>query len=301
MKKVTIGNNEAGQRLDRFLLKYLNNSSRTNIYKLIRKKVFKVNGVRVKEDYFFELGDELEIYLSDESFDKLVKPVEEVEASAVGLKIVYEDDDILIVDKPKGMLTHPDKTEFKNTLSSKVQVYLKHLSTRTFKPASIQRLDKNTSGLVIFGKNYQSLKAYNEKMRKREIKKFYQCVVEGAVREPGTVKGWLVKDEVKNKVRLSSKEQGGASKFCHTDYRPLEIKGAYTLLEVELHTGRSHQIRESMRFIGHPIVGDKKYGASKEKNVNSQLLHGYKLIIEGNAFISESEEIKQFMDSIKKQ
>lgn len=298
MKTVIIGKNEAGQRLDRFLLKYLNNSSRTNVYKLIRKKVFKVNGVRVKEDYFFELGDKLEIYLSDDSYEKLVKPEEQVEASAVGLNIVFEDDDILIVDKPKGMLTHPDQNEFKNTLSSKVQVYLKHMSSRTFKPASIQRLDKNTSGLVIFGKNYQSLKAYNEMMRNREIKKYYQCVVEGVVKEPGTVKGWLIKDENKNKVRLSNNQQNDQAKFCHTDYKPLRVIGNYTLLEVELHTGRSHQIRESMRYIGHPIVGDKKYGASKEKNVNSQLLHGYKLVINGREYTSESEDIKNFIDSI---
>lgn len=299
MKTVIIGKNEAGQRLDRFLMKYLNNSSRANVYKLIRKKVFKVNGVRVKEDYFFELDDKLEIFLSDESFDKLVKPVAQVEATDVGLNIVFEDDDILIVDKPKGMLTHPDKNEFKNTLSSKVQVYLKHMASRTFKPASIQRLDKNTSGLVIFGKNYQSLKQYNEMMRNREIKKFYQCVVEGVVSESGTVKGWLVKDEAKNKVRLSPKQQDDKAKYCHTDYRPLKVIGKYTLLEVELHTGRSHQIRESMRFIGHPIVGDKKYGASKDKNVNSQLLHGYKLIINGKEYISESEDIRTFIDSVK--
>lgn len=297
MKTVVIGQNEAGQRLDRFLMKYLNNSSRANIYKLIRKKVFKVNGVRVKEDYFFELGDTLEIYLSDESFDKLVKEEDAVEATDIGLKIVYEDDDILIVDKPKGMLTHPDKTEFKNTLSSKVQVYLKHLATRTFKPASIQRLDKNTSGLVIFGKNYQSLKAFNEMMRNREIKKYYQCVVEGAVKAPGEVKGWLTKDEERNKVRLSEEKTQESAKFCHTTYRPLKTTSSWTLLEVELHTGRSHQIRESMRYIGHPIVGDKKYGASKDKNVNSQLLHGYKLIINGKEYISESEEIRDFVSA----
>ncbi len=298
MKKVIIGKNEAGQRLDRFLLKYLNNSSRANVYKLIRKKVFKVNGVRAKEEYFFELGDELEIFLSDESYDKLVKEEVQIDASDVGLKIAYEDDDILIIDKPKGMLTHPDQNEFKNTLSSKVQVYLKHLTTRTFKPASIQRLDKNTSGLVVFGKNYQSLKALNEMMRNREIKKFYQCVVEGNISGPGQVKGWLVKDEHKNKVRLSEHQQNDKAKYCHTDYKPIKKFGKYTLLEVELHTGRSHQIRESMRFIGHPIVGDKKYGASKEKNVNSQLLHGYKLIINGNEYISESEDINRFINSI---
>jgi len=298
MKTVIIGKNEAGQRLDRFLLKYLNNSSRANVYKLIRKKVFKVNGVRAKEEYFFELGDKLEIFLSDESYEKLVKIEVQVEATDVGLEIVYEDDDMLIVDKPKGMLTHPDQNEFKNTLSSKVQVYLKHLATRTFKPASIQRLDKNTSGLVIFGKNYQSLKALNEMMRNREIKKYYQCVVEGVVSKPGEVKGWLVKDEQRNKVRLSAKQQDDKAKYCDTAYKPIKRLGKYTLLEVELHTGRSHQIRESMRFIGHPIVGDKKYGASKEKNVNSQLLHGYKLIINGSEYVSESEDIKNFINSI---
>ncbi len=108
-----------------------------------------------------------------------------------------------------------------------------------------------------------------------------------------------MKDESRNKVRLSNKQQNDKAKFCHTDYKPLKTIGNYTLLEVELHTGRSHQIRESMRYIGHPIVGDKKYGASKEKNVNSQLLHGYKLVINDREYTSESEDIKNFIDSIK--
>ncbi|GKT31993.1 RluA family pseudouridine synthase, partial [Aduncisulcus paluster] len=141
---------------------------------------------------------------------------------------------------------------------------------------------------------------YNEMMRNREIKKYYQCVVEGVVKEPGTVKGWLIKDEEKNKVRLSNDQKNDKAKYCHTDYKPLKTTGKYTLLEVELHTGRSHQIRESMRYIGHPIVGDKKYGGSKEKNVNSQLLHGYKLIINGREFVSESQEIREFVNSINK-
>jgi len=307
MKKIIITENEDGQRLDRFLLKFLNNSSRSNIYKLIRKKVFKVNGKRIKEEYFLKKDDILEIFLSDESFEKLIKEEKKITASDVNLDIVYEDDDILIVNKPKGLLTHPDKSEYKNTLSTKVNIYLKHLSSRTFKPASIQRLDKNTSGLVIFCKTYSSLKKFNEYMRDRKIKKFYLTVVEGLVKKDGEVKGYLKKDEQKNKVFLS-KTGTKNDKFCHTRYKVLKnINNKYTLLEIELLTGRTHQIRVSMDYIGHSIVGDIKYNGKKIKNVNSQLLHGYKLIIDDdefkknhkkNEFISNSKEIDAFINAL---
>ncbi|BEP28071.1 RluA family pseudouridine synthase [Helicovermis profundi] len=287
MREIIIGTNENGQRLDRFLTKYLNNSSRSNIYKLIRKKVFKVNGKRIKEEYFLKEGDVLEIFLAEESLEKLIKEEEFISASTLDLDIVFEDEDILIVNKPKGLLTHPDKSEYKNTLSTKVNTYLKHLCTRTFKPASIQRLDKNTSGLIIFCKNYESLKNFNEIMRERKIKKFYLAVVEGIIKESGEVKGYIEKDSDKNKVYMSKNKRSEEAKLCHTKYKPLKIiNNNYTLLEVELLTGRTHQIRVSMSYIKHPIVGDKKYTGKKLKNVNSQLLHGYKVIIDDEIFIN---------------
>lgn len=294
MKQMTIGPNEEGQRLDRFLLKYFNNSTRTNIFKLIRKKVFKVNGVKIKEDYFLQLGDVLEIYLSDETFETLIKEVKLVPAEEVNLDIIFENDELLVVHKPKGLLTHPDQNEFKNTLSSKVQIYLKHLATRTFKPAPIHRLDKNTSGVVVFAKTYEALKKYNALMRERQIKKYYLCVVEGILKEAGEVEGYLTKDELKNKVVLTAQDRDD-SKFCHTLYKPLKSFKGFTLVEVELLTGRSHQIRASMAYMDHPIVGDIKYGARKMKNVENQLLHGYKVCIGEHTFTCESLEIEDFV------
>lgn len=298
MKSITITKNEADQRLDRFLLKYLNNTTRTNVYKLIRKKVFKVNGVRVKEDYFLRESDELCIYLHDDTLNSLMKEIETIKPDESGLDIVYEDSDILIVNKPKGMLTHPDKDEYKNTLATIVQYYLADYCTRTFRPAPVHRLDKNTSGLVIFAKNYESLKRFNAYMRERQIQKYYLTVVEGHLTGYGEVKGHLVKDEVKNKVQILEGSQDD-SKFCHTKYRSLKQFKGYTLVEVELLTGRSHQIRASMAYLGHPIVGDLKYGGKRAADFNSQLLHAYKLVLEGTVYTSESEEIETFIRNLK--
>ncbi len=295
MKSIVIGKNEDGQRLDRFLLKYLNNSSRSNIFKLIRKKVFKVNGVKVKEEYFLKDGDVLEMYLSDETLASLMTEEEPITAEEADLDIIFEDDEILVVNKPKGLLTHPDQSEYKKTLASFVQIYLKHLATRTFKPAPIHRLDKNTSGIVVFAKTYDALKRYNELMRARKIQKFYQCVVHGKVSEAGEVIGYLTKDEASNKVSLSEMSDD-AAKYCHTKYRPIQNLGKYTLLEVELLTGRSHQIRASMSYIDHPIVGDFKYGGRRIKSVDSQLLHGYKVVIEDRTFTCDSGEIQAFIN-----
>ncbi|MGB3366397.1 MAG: RluA family pseudouridine synthase [Acidaminobacteraceae bacterium] len=309
MREIIIGKNEAGQRLDRYLGKYLNNSNRNNIYKLIRKKVFKINDVRMKsEEYFLVEGDILKIFLSEETLETLIKEEKVYDADYVGLEIVFEDDEILVVNKPKGLLTHPDKNEYKDTLSSKVQMYLRHLSTRTFKPASIQRLDKNTSGIVMFCKTYDSLKNFNEMMRNRELDKYYIAVVEGIITESGQITGFLEKDEAKNKVVLRHSQKKDSDKYCDTKYRPIRtVGGKYTLMEVQLLTGRAHQIRVSMSYIGHPIVGDSKYGAKSTKKVNNQLLHGYKLIINNKSYIesgkqnefqSDSREIEAFLKSL---
>ena len=297
MKKIDITKNESEQRLDRFLLKYFNNTNRNNIYKLIRKKVFKVNGKRItSEEYFLQENDVLEIFLSDESIDAMIKPFIPVKPEKIGLDIVYEDEEILVLNKPKGVLTHPDKTEYKNTLATMVHFYLRDLCTNTFRPAPVHRLDKNTSGVVIFAKTYESLKKYNALMRDREVEKFYICVVHGHLRKAGEVKGYLIKDEVQNKVRIVSRDSDEA-KFCHSKYKPLKQFGDFTLVEVELLTGRSHQIRASMQLIGHPIVGDLKYGGQRVDGLNNQLLHSNKIVIQSRTFEAESMEINEFIKS----
>lgn len=298
MRTLIIGEDAAEQRLDRYLSKYLNNTTRSNIYKLIRKKVFKVNGARIKdEDYFLKLGDVLDVYLSEETLETLIKPIEIVKPENSGLEIVYEDENLLVVNKPKGLLTHPDQDEYKNTLATKVQYYLRHLCTSTFRPAPVHRLDKNTSGLVIFAKTYTALKELNEKMRDRKIDKFYICVVEGQLEKEGALQGYLIKDEMKNQVRLVKKDSDEA-KYCHTKYRPIKVFKAYTLVEVELLTGRSHQIRATMQAIGHPIVGDTKYGARRVAGIPNQLLHSHKLILDDKVFEAKSNEIEQFLSKL---
>lgn len=297
MKQMTIGPNEEGQRLDRYLLKLLGRGNRATLYKLMRKNTFKVNGKKVAPDYFLQPGDEVSIYLSDETFQQLATQSQPVLPEKVSLEIVYEDEEILIVDKPKGMLTHPDQTEYKRTLASKVQIYLAHLATRTFKPAPVHRLDKNTSGLVLFAKTYEALKRCNALMRDRKIDKFYLCVVEGILDQSGEIEGFLVKDEIKNKVSIVKKDSD-ASKYFHTRYKPVEVRGRHTVLEVELLTGRSHQIRASLASIGHPIVGDLKYGARRQPGVEGQLLHAYKLVMEGRIFEHRSEELDAFVRTL---
>lgn len=298
MREIIIEENEAEQRLDRFLLKYLNNSTRTNVYKILRKKLIKVNGKREKENYFLKLNDRVQIFLSNEAVDKLIKREDKPTITQVNLDIVYEDDEILVVNKPKGLLTHPDKKEYTKTLSTKVLVYLKDLTSRTFKPASVNRLDHNTSGLVLFCKTYEALKKYNRLMRRREIKKYYLCIVEGLVKNEGEIKGYLIKDSKKNTVNILRENKGDRGKFVHTKYKPIKHVGNYTLLEVEILTGRTHQIRASLSEINHPIVGDAKYGGKKIGDITTQVLHAYKMVIEDKVFIKESEEINKILDMI---
>lgn len=295
MIEIIIGSNEKEQRIDRFLLKLMKNDSRTNIYKYIRKKIVTVNGKKVKENYFLSENDSLKIYLPEAVYLKMTEVKKDAIISKYSLDIVYEDLNLLIVNKPVGLLTHPDHIEYKKTLSSYVNMYLRDFVSRTFKPASIQRLDKNTSGLVIFAKDYDTLKKMNALMRERKIKKYYQTIVHGKLKDDGEIKGFIVKDEKSNKSVIHKRNVEG-SKSVHTKYRVLKTSDKYSVLEIELMTGRSHQIRASLGAIGFPIVGDVKYGGKNVKGIERYLLHAYKVEFEGKEFMKESEEINTFID-----
>jgi 23S rRNA pseudouridine955/2504/2580 synthase len=272
-------------------------ASKGAIQKWIRTKKIKIDRARCEPNSRIETGQVVQIFLPDDVILSYQFNEPEVEPESLGVDIVYEDDDILIANKPWGMLTHPDRTEFKRTLTTKVQYYLRHLWTPTFKPSCVNRLDKNTSGLVLFCKTYQALKHYNELMRNREIKKHYVSIVEGRLTGEKTIKGYLVKDEKSNTVKILTHETHD-SKRVETVVRPLQHKGNYTLVEVDLLTGRSHQIRASLAAIGHPIIGDSKYGGKKLEGVTTQLLHAQIIAFENRTFEKSSQYLDEFWASI---
>jgi len=304
MQKIEITANEAPQRIDRFLDKYLNAAGKSVIYRLLRKNIVRINGKRIKENEILQVGDLVSISLSETQISELQKEAPKFSAEKLNLEIVFEDDEILIVEKPVGILTHPDKSEYKNTLATLVQMYLAELCTKTFRPAPVQRLDKNTSGLVLFAKTYNALQSLNAQMRNRAIEKKYLAIVEGnldtstLLNNRGEIKGFLEKDEKKNKVSLSQNDSDN-SKFVHTEYSLKETKNGFSLLEITLHTGRSHQIRASLEYIGHSIVGDKKYNKNSFGNEKHQLLHAHKITLpDGRSFESAAVRIYEFWDNL---
>ena len=303
MKEIKITENEAQQRLDRFLRKYLPNYVLGDIYKLFRTKKVKVNNKREKENYMLQLDDTVQLYISD------AVPAEQ-NISVVPAKpidIVYEDENILLLNKPFGLLTHPDTPGDNDTLIDRALYYISkqegYTPSPTFTPSTCNRLDRNTGGLVIVAKTYKALKSANKLVRERGIQKLYLCVVKGVIREAGEVENFLLKNEESNKVEILEEHEEGA-KGVYTKYKPLKANDEYTLMEVELITGRPHQIRAHFGSIGHPIVGDVKYG---DKNINKiffdkfklkhQFLFAYKLVfkeeeegleyLKGRSFTSE--------------
>lgn len=279
MKEIIITKNEEGQRLDRFLKKYLNKANQSFIYKMIRKKNIKLNNLKAEPEEILKQDDSVQLFLSDETIDKF-REKKTLNLADIHFTTVYEDDNILVVNKPIGLSSQPDETSTKN-LVDEIKIYLDAKEENisfTFKPAVCNRLDKNTSGLVIAAKNYEALKQTNKAIRERSIKKFYMAKVHGIIKEDLELKDYLIKDEYKNMVKIV-KEQAENSKLVVTNAHPVKTEGNYTWVEVEIETGRAHQIRAHLSSIGHPIAGDKKYG--KKDNEKYQVLHAYKLVLGG--------------------
>ena len=286
MREFTIGSNDAGQRLDRWLDKTLPLLPAPLAQKYIRLKRVKVNGKGAKRDVRLQKGDVLQLYINDEFFEKPTRENAFLSVFKPQLEILYEDEQIMLLNKRPGMVVHPDDRERVNTLITHIQAYLyqkKEWSPyleRSFAPALCNRIDRNTGGIVIAAKTAEALRTMNQKIRDRELQKLYLCVVHGAM-EPrnGQLKGYILKDEDKAWVKVYGKPVPGG-KTAVTLYRTLEVRNGLSLVECDLITGRTHQIRAQFAAAGHPLLGDGKYGRNRDGkgfDRKFQALYSYKL------------------------
>ena len=285
MKELTIGTNDAGQRLDRFLAKAVPLLPASLAQKYIRLKRIKRNGARAQRDTRLEAGDLLQLYINDEFFDTPREDNAYLTVATPKLNIVYEDENILLVDKRPGLAVHPhDGAEYGRTLIDQIQAYLyqKHewrpREENAFTPALCNRIDRNTGGIVIAAKTAEALRVMNQKIKDRELDKRYLAIVEGTPKpKEGSLKGYLFKDAVKNRVFVTDTPKPGA-KTCQTNYKVLDSRNGLSLVECELITGRTHQIRAQFAHAGHPLLGDGKYGKlDKRFDRTYQALYSYKL------------------------
>ncbi len=321
MQEIIIKANDSGRRLDRFLRKYLPGAALSEIYKIIRKDV-KVDSRRRDESYILNEGEIISLYLSDDTLDKY-RGKRDLPARGIGshrdsggsaphhsakrnFSIIYEDASVLIVNKPFGLLTHGDAREKKSHLSNQVKDYLIESgeydprTEKVFSPAPVNRLDRNTTGIVIFGKTSEALRELNRMIRDKQIHKYYLTLASGEIKEELHLGGSLEKDKRRN--RASVAPEGTAGRDIETLVKPLEILDfeglKVTLCEVELITGRTHQIRAHLASAGHPLVGDSKYAESSSAAINryvkkrygltTQLLHAYKIVFDDPAAVLAS-------------
>lgn len=285
MKEIIINKNDAGQRLDKFMSKRFPSMPQSLLYKYIRKDCIKRDGKHLKERDMLNEGDVLKLYIKDEFFEE-VKPENAFMKVKADIDIVYEDENIILVNKKTGMVVHEDESKSPDTLISHIQSYLYNKgefdpeNESTFAPSLANRIDRNTQGIVIAAKNAESLRILNEKIKNRELKKSYLCLAFGSFPHPtGTLTAYLERNEKTKTVKIFD-HPTKLSKTIKTGYKVLAYKDGVSLVEVNLITGRTHQIRAHFAHIGHPLVGDGKYGNNKENKKfgrTQQALCSYKL------------------------
>lgn len=316
---------EAGQRLDKFLHKYMPEATTSFFYKMLRKKNITLNGKKAEGKEMLKEGDQISFFFSDETFTKFrgasaqdfhTSEYEKTYRTIKGIQIIYEDEDVLIINKPAGVLSQKAKPADVSLNEWLIGYLLKNggISSeelKTFKPSICNRLDRNTSGLVLCGKSLKGSQQLTKLIRERDVKKFYHTIVVGNMNKGALIDGYLYKDEKTNKVTIYPTGAANIPKeadLIKTAYKPLESIGKFTLLEVELITGKTHQIRAHLASIGHPIVGDTKYGDYKvnkelegKMGLKWQLLHAHRLefpklqegliALDGKAIIAETPKI----------
>lgn len=307
MQSVIIGANQAGQRLDKFLHKALPNAGTSFLYKMLRKKNITLNGKKAEGKEMLSAGDEIRFFFSDETYQKFSGREAESHSRAEetaeyfhayknlkGIQVLYEDDNILILNKPAGILTQ--KASPKDISCNEWLIgYLLERNAitaeelHTFHPSVCNRLDRNTSGIVLCGKSLAGSQALSRIIKERTLQKYYHTICIGELKESESLRGYLHKDSKTNKVTVLEKLPKNAAAQDYspikTAYHPLTVQKDYTLLEVELITGKTHQIRSHLAFIGHPIIGDVKYGNKKANqrfrgsaSLQNQLLHAYRVV-----------------------
>lgn len=301
MKSFKITQNEAGQRLDKYLKKLLPKAQSSFLYKMLRKKNIVLNGKKAEGSVHLASEDTVTLYLSDETFEKFCynktqpsfpKETPKQSPAFQPLQILCEDENILIINKPSGLLSQKASSEDISANELIIQYLLQSGSVteqnlKTFRPSVCNRLDRNTSGILIAGKTLQGLQIMSKQLKERTIEKYYRCIVAGELDKPQRLCGYLKKDEKENKAAVRFENQNEDSRYIETEYRPVRMYQDFTMLEVHLITGRPHQIRAHLASIGHPVIGDTKYGdeALNRKlraavGLKHQLLHAYRIVLE---------------------